>query len=499
MDLSLDSDFELHLLDSDSESEDDSSISSYSLTSVESSDDSEIIDDEMEDEMEDEISITSSISLTSEVSIKLFDSFHEDDVYDIIQDIYNMFDEYYSNNIIKISSPKFYTEMFDMISEILYSEWEDVDMCYEDDYPQILEFVEELHTEYLLYNNNLIPRSISNHVIDVNTIDIDRIRETIEWITSQPQPAQRTDEWYEFRNNLLSASSLWKALGSQAQLNSLIYEKCKAFNTEYERVSYGTSTPMHWGVKYEPVTIMIYEDLYKTKVGEFGCIRHTSYDFIGASPDGINIVPSSIKYGTMLEIKNIVNREISGIPKEEYWIQTQIQMETCNLDNCDFVETRIKEYENEEDFYNNNTHSNYRGVVLYFINNNINESNEPVYHYMPLNIPLIKENIDEWITQTKKESHTQNLILFNTIYWYLDEISCVLIKRNREWFASVIDKIKDVWDIIQQEKHSGYEHRSPKRRVVKTHVTIDDVSGSHVIHNIPTSNRICLIKLDSNY
>lgn len=492
MDLSLDSDFELHLLDSDSE--DDSSVSSYSMTSVESSDDSEIIDD-----MEEEISITSSISLTSVASIKLFDSFHEDDVYDIIQDIYNMFDEYYSNNIIKISSPKFYTEMFDMISEILYTEWEDIDMCYEDDYPQILEFVEYLHNEYLLYNNNLIPRSISNHVIDVNTIDIDKIRETIEWITSQPQPSQRTDEWYEFRNNLLSASSLWKALGSPAQINSLIYEKCKAFNSEYERVSYGTSTPMHWGVKYEPVTIMIYEDLYKTKVGEFGCIRHTSYDFIGASPDGINIEPSSIKYGTMLEIKNIVNREISGIPKEEYWIQTQIQMETCNLDNCDFVETRIKEYENEEDFYNNKTHSNYRGVVLYFINNNINESNEPVYHYMPLNIPLIKENIDEWITQTKKECQTNNLILFNTIYWYLDEISCVLIKRNREWFAAAIDKIKDVWDIIQQEKHSGYEHRSPKRRIVKTFVNVDDVSGSHVIHNMPTSNRICLIKLDSNY
>ena len=488
----MDPDFELHLLDS--VSEDDSSVSSYSMTSEESSDYSDIIDDEMEDE----ISITSSISLISEVSIKLFDSFHEDDVYDIIQDIYNMFDEYYSNNIIKISSPKFHTEMFDIISEILYTEWEDVDMCYEDDYPQILEFVEELHTEYLLYNNNHIPRSISNHVIDVNTTDIDKIREIIEWITNQPQPAQRTDEWYEVRNNLLSASSLWKALGSQAQINSLIYEKCKAFNTEYERVSYGTSTPMHWGVKYEPVTVMIYEDLYKTKIGEFGCIRHTSYDFIGASPDGINIEPSSIKYGTMLEIKNIVNREISGIPKEEYWIQTQIQMETCNLDNCDFVETRIKEYENEEDFYNNNTHSNYRGVVLYFINNNINESNEPVYHYMPLNIPLIKENIDEWIIQTKEEGQTNNLILFNTIYWYLDEISCVLIKRNREWFATAIDKIKNVWDIIQEEKHSGYEHRSPKRRIVKTFINIDDVSGSHVIHNMPTSNRICLIKLDSN-
>ena len=492
-------DFELHLLDS--VSEDDSSITSYSITSNESTDYSDISECEEvydeEEEEEEDISIISSISGKSDSTIRLFDSFHEDDVYDIIQDIYDMFDDYYNNNIIKISSPKFYIEMFDTISEILYNEWEDIEACYEDDFQQILDFVEELHEEYLLYNNNIIPRSSSKNINDVSIVDTDKIRETIEYITSQPQPAQRTDEWYEFRNSLLSASSLWKALGSQSQVNSLIYEKCKAFNTEYERMSYGTSTPMHWGVKYEPVTIMIYEDLYKTKVGEFGCIRHPTYDFIGASPDGINIDPSSIKYGNMVEIKNIVNREITGIPKEDYWIQTQIQMETCKLDKCDFVETRIKEYENEDDFYNNTTHSDYRGVVLYFINNNFNENDDPVYYYMPLNVPLLKENIEEWISQTKEEARVINLILFNTIYWYLDEISCVLIKRNQAWFAEAGNTIKDVWDTIQEEKIKGYDHRSPKRRIMKTVVNIDDISCSHMIHNMPISNRICLIKLDS--
>ena len=48
----------------------------------------------------------------------------------------------------------------------------------------------------------------------------------------------------------------------------------------------------------------------------------------------------------MLEVKNIYNREIRGIPKEEYWIQMQIQMETCDLDICDFLETRFLEYFN---------------------------------------------------------------------------------------------------------------------------------------------------------
>ena len=49
----------------------------------------------------------------------------------------------------------------------------------------------------------------------------------------------------------------------------------------------------------------------------------------------------------MLEIKNIVNREITGIPKKEYWVQMQLQMEVCNLPECDFLETRFKEYEDE--------------------------------------------------------------------------------------------------------------------------------------------------------
>jgi flagellin-specific chaperone FliS len=89
---------------------------------------------------------------------------------------------------------------------------------------------------------------------------------------------------------------------------------------------------------------MIYEHMYQTKIDDFGCIQHPENDFIGASPDGINIdLSNKERFGRMLEIKNIVNREITGIPKEEYWVQTQVQMETCNLDECDFVETRFKE------------------------------------------------------------------------------------------------------------------------------------------------------------
>lgn len=445
----------------------------------------------------DEFSISSSISCKTEETILLFDSFDEDEIDDIIEDIYEQFEDCYTYDIIKLSSPSFYKDMVDSISTTLWIEWENINICDDSDFPQIVKFVEEQHESYLAYNSHIVPRSISNinDFTNKNKYSKKELTAQIEYIRSQYQPAQRTPEWYEFRNSLLSASSLWKALGSQAQINSLIYEKCKAHANPVERVSYGTSNAMHWGVKYEPVTIMIYEDLYKTKIGEFGCIRHPKYPYIGASPDGINILPSSEKYGTMLEIKNIVNREITGIPKEEYWIQTQVQMETCDLDFCDFVETRIKEYDNKEDFYKNSTESKYRGVVLYFINNDFSDNDNPTYKYMPLDIPLNPDSVDEWISSEK--DNVENMILFNTLYWYLDEISCVLIPRNRVWFSKAIKHIKDVWDTIEKEKVDGYEHRSPKRKVIKTTVSIDDVSGTHTITNMPAIKQFCLVKLDS--
>ena len=78
--------------------------------------------------------------------------------------------------------------------------------------------------------------------------------------------------------------------------------------------------------------------MYKTKVYDYGCLPHPKYKFLAASPDGINDDPESPLFGRMLEIKNVVSRKITGIPKKEYWIQMQLQMEVCDLDECDFLE-----------------------------------------------------------------------------------------------------------------------------------------------------------------
>jgi len=452
----------------------------------------------------DEESIKSEESIESEEDepVTIIDSFTEDEVFEIINTIYGLFDDYYENNIISISSPTYYKGVIENAVFILYTEWLVFNVCDEDDIEDIKYFVEQIHEEYIDIISPDIPERSSKYI----TYKLPQVEESInkelsvqiDWITNQPQPVQRSEEWYKFRNSLLTASNLWKALGSQAQQNSLIFEKCNSINNpdNYYHGA-GVGTPMHWGVRYEPVTIMIYEDMYQTKIGEFGCIRHPEYNYIGASPDGINILESSIKYGNMLEIKNIVNREITGIPKEEYWIQTQIQMETCGLEKCDFVETRIKEYDNEEDLYLNTYKSDYRGVVLYFIKNDFTKNEEPYYVYMPLNIELMKESVDNWI-ENEKEKLKDEYVLYNRLYWYLDEISCVLIQRNRKWFNKALPRFNEIWKTIEEEKDKGYEHRAPKKRIPKIQINVDDVSGVHSISNLPDTKSICLIKLDSS-
>ena len=324
-------------------------------------------------------------------------------------------------------------------------------------------------------------------VVSVMTQKIQTLRE-------KPQPDQRTPEWYARRNNLITASAASKAFGSQASINQLIYEKCKNYSaaaaaataagTESASSPQGplqgsVNSPLHWGQRYEPVTVMVYEYRNKTQLGEFGCIQHDDYPFIGASPDGINVDPASPIYGRMVEIKNIFNREITGRPKEEYWIQTQIQMEVCDLDECDFVETRFKEYESEVDYLADadadgdkgyTARGNEKGIILWFQTapalTNQGYVSQPIqlYEYAPIGVTTAE--YEQWETAVFAKHQKSGNIWVRTIYWYLDEYSCVLVRRNRLWFEEAVKVLERVWATIEEERETGYEHRAPKKKPV---------------------------------
>ena len=192
-------------------------------------------------------------------------------------------------------------------------------------------------------------------------------------------------------------------------------------------------------------------------VEEFGCIPHATIPFIAASPDGI--VTSPKNNGRMVEIKNVVSRTITKIPKMEYYIQMQLQMEVCGLNHCDFLETKFIEYESHEAFQADGTFQQtpslqYKGIIIGFI---VNDSIQ--YEYAPFQ--CTEEEFISW------ESHIMDKYAENTwlknVYWKLDHVSCILVGRNKQWFQHTLHCLENIWDIIEKERISGkWIERKPK-------------------------------------
>jgi putative phage-type endonuclease len=317
--------------------------------------------------------------------------------------------------------------------------------------------------------------------------DKQEIERKLDLLKAKPQPQQRTKEWYEFRYQLITASNAYKAFESQATQNQLIYEKCHPLQTSHESVGQiNTSSTLHWGQMCEPCSILFYEREYHTQVGDFGCIQHETYRFLGASPDGINIDPTNDRYGRMLEIKNIVNREIDGVPKKEYWIQMQLQMETCDLEECDFLETKFVRYECEADYWADPTDD--KCTILYFANGEGN----PVYVYQPLTyVNQSLDQVEEWIEGEKTKAENQGLTWIANIYLKLEVMSCVLVTRNKRWFESNVHELESIWRIIEKERETGYEHRASVKKEKRSLSLTDSVNGKG-----QSLGQGCLIKLN---
>ena len=308
------------------------------------------------------------------------------------------------------------------------------------------------------YHSLLMPERSSGNTYIRITPSISCINNKLGFLDTFDYTKQRSAEWYEFRNNHLTASNIWKVFFSDSSRNQLIYEKCKSTNTLNVAPSTGQvnlNTPMHWGNKYEPLSIKIYEDMYKTVIKEYGCIPHRKYQYIAASPDGINVCETSRRYGRMIEVKNIVNREITGIPKLEYWIQMQMQLEVCDLNECDFIETRFIEYPGYTEFIADKN-TDYKGLIMLFMT----EDQAPHYVYAPIQ----RTDYDKWSEDIMEENAVLKREWVKNIYWKLETFSCVLVLRNKTWFRVSVPQIESLWNTINAEKINGFEHRAPQRR-----------------------------------
>ena len=433
------------------------------------------------DDLDDLEDILDSISYDEEtISV-----FTDEEEVEIVNTFMELLYIYIDENPTAYAEPDFYCTIVDEVLEFFLTTTPEIYGNVDFDRGNVDDTIEELfeHAIQMFFNNVVPPRSFPGTFIRhvPNTEEIKQLQNQIDYLAAKPQPEQRTPAWYIFRHNLITASNAYKAFENQSAKNQIIYEKCKPIDMERRSGFVNVDSPLHWGQKYEPLSVMLYERDYDTQVGDFGCIQHDTYSFLGASPDGINIDPTRpSRFGRMLEIKNIVNRVIDGIPKKEYWVQMQLQMETCGLEECDFLETRFKEYENETEFLVDSDpddvngkflrmkNGSPKGIILYFSTN----EGKPHYIYKPLDMDL--DEFKKWEEKTIEdlsmpdENGTPQYTWIKNLFWYLDEVSCVLVLRNKKWFMDIIDQIQAVWTTIEQERITGYEHRAPNKRVKKT-------------------------------
>ena len=308
-----------------------------------------------------------------------------------------------------------------------------------------------------------IVKSIFNYYIKKMNIDPRVIQ-----ISKLKQPAQRSQEWYDARYNKITASEISSITGTnmdnicQKELDK-IYKK-PGFKSYYDLLKTkilkndefrGNKYTEH-GQIFEPIATSLYEVRTNNNVIEFGLIEHPTISIIAASPDGIT------KDKIMLEIKAPYSRKLSGKVPLNYWIQMQIQMETCNLERCHFVEIKTNIYSKEEfdsDSLNDielKTKNNLEKGII--IKCKI-EENKYEYFYPPTKIFTDKLKLIEW-ADSQLNYYSNNYIQVELVYWKLNEYSCIEVNRDKNWFIKTFPKYEAFWKEV-------IHHRNNKDEFIK--------------------------------
>ncbi len=276
-------------------------------------------------------------------------------------------------------------------------------------------------------------------------------------------PEQRSPEWYQIRENLLTASSLADALGKghfQTRDDLLISKTSKTKSS----VSKASRDIMQWGVKYEPVATRFYEYMNNLTVVEFGLIPHPKLSVFGASPDGICDIGSPNGYeGRMLEIKCPPKRQFTHEVPKHYWMQMQGQLEVCDLDECDFLQVKLEQYDTVTD-YEQDCLVTEQGIQHGKTKDRLPKgllvgyhevgSLDIMYAYSPWLASL--DSILNWLNHFKTTLGS-NYVISEQSWWKITRYECTLVHRDKQWWLSVVPDIIQFWSDVVHYRNVGNE------------------------------------------
>ena len=341
---------------------------------------------------------------------------------------------------------------------------------------------ENMNINFRDYDNHFHINEVENKNIKVPK-KYQALEKQFQDLYATPQPEQRTQEWFDYRYHRITASDMATALDCNPyeSVEGFIYKKCTP------DFPFLDNPAVFHGKKYEQIATQLYEHIYNNKVTEFGCVPSQKYNILGASPDGICSKSTldgkfSPMVGTMLEIKCPIYRKIKTKGKIAgeicpfyYWCQVQQQLECCDLNDCDFWQCELTQYENEEEYYKDGKgytarfsegdNDNVieidplwtRGMMLQFHpkvyvptqeDDSIEYKSTWIY---PPRLDMNDEEYRRWIKntldslETKHPSIYENYIFDRVLYWKIPKSHNVKVYRDREWFQHVYPILQQTW------------------------------------------------------
>lgn len=313
---------------------------------------------------------------------------------------------------------------------------------------------------------------------------------------------QRSQGWKDERNQMVTASSaasIFKLSQIEIDLRDqgiidLEFDKkvgqvMPAFNSFAKelRIKSGAESSgdgnvyTEWGVAYEPVVKDLWQCIHGMEIHDFGLIRHNKHEWLGASPDGVT------SSGRMVEIKCPYSRMPKGLPKCQYWVQMQIQMECCGFRECEFLEIVTREYTCREDYladvygshadgsfvYARNSKGMAKGIIIEHAQTITEDDGQTrvryEYFYPPaLTFKSVNEE-NEWIRNWSKNHFGANPMTpdrmtdwmlthgesYRLRYWYVEDWKSCVVAKNDEWLAQRLPEIRDFWSLVLKCRKEG--------------------------------------------
>ena len=349
--------------------------------------------------------------------------------------------------------------------------------------------IEEVCKIFNIKNSNRNDNQIKADIYYINKIVINHFdnivifqerKRKLQELLQLKLPEQRSPEWYEMRRDKLTASSIATAMGED-HFNS----KYKLIHDKLTNAPHISNIHTEWGTKYEEIATRFYQLITGTTVKEFGMIPHPHFPIFGASPDGICDDTGPRDYcARMLEIKCPTRREFwkrgskSKWMPHHYWMQMQGQLEVCDLDECDFLQVKIEEYEDMNEYKkdilnldeplkytypdikgydtttNGKTHQNLpKGCTISYIKEGDDKTK---YSYLYPKLLLSDDEYLNWIDKYIK----QGLNIVEIKWWKITRYEITLVHRDKSWWNNHIEHVLKFYNdyVYYKENISALEN-----------------------------------------